>query len=356
MTLTVTPRADLRAACSVQIHGAWSAPWNNGQTPNASLIEAIIGLGVGLVRDSLWCHNTAQQRWHKALADAGIGLWLNVVADRAQYAAADIAYLAGLPYADAVKALGGLNEPNAYPNDTWPAHTVAVQMELQKAADLFLPDALVVGPALKHEHVDYDADLKALAVAGIAEWCDTLDHHFYPSAEGPAANARERARAEAGYGAPVGTQSETGQTDTQCKDAGLKARWSVETYLRNYLDGVRLTSLYSLVDDSTGLFGLVGKPAETAVRELLATPDGGEDFPGWLAQHPEPSDARYVCTSEGGGKWTVYLLRGNDPTATLVLPGRGYKVDVGTETVGPRGNERELELLDSLTVVHVSTD
>jgi hypothetical protein len=100
-----------------------------------------------------------------------------------------------------------------------------------------------------------------------------------------------------------------------------------------------------------------GKPAEDAVRRLLATPDGGEAFPGWLAIHEEGiSDAQAVVRSLGGSEWDVYLLRGNDPTATLVLPGRGYKVDVGTETVGPRGNERELELLDSLTVVHVSTD
>jgi hypothetical protein len=92
------------------------------------------------------------------------------------------------------------------------------------------------------------------------------------------------------------------------------------------------TIIYEFADESdyvTGREGLFGlrtptgpKPAYTELKTLLATPDGKENFPGWLANYSKgvKSDVGAVVTSEGGGEWTVYLMKEQQDKATIVMP------------------------------------
>jgi hypothetical protein len=373
--LTVTSRADLRQCSGVNTHFCFNpSVYSVGKNPNAAMVNNIINLGVGYIRERWFPTNAAQQAAFKTLTAAGVRLYL-FVGDMT-YApadvAADMAALAASPFVGSVEAVCGPNEPNAHGGTVWPGKVTNIQKAIYQAVygakngpDLkWGSDLAVVGPVLKHNVDDIDGDYQALAAAGIQRWCSIGDFHFYPGSAGPIGNAAEAVRAGQAYGALPLYQSETGWTGADT-DPGTAGRFSVEAYLRNYLTGIVGTLIYELADESQyvpgreGLFGLVTptlpKTGYTMTQSLLTTPDGGEDFPGSLGTlSGVESDAQIIVTSEGGGNWTVYLMKQQQGKVTLILPS-SYTCDIGIFSQGNGGNNRyTINFDNTMMVAHVS--
>jgi hypothetical protein len=367
--LKTTPRSDLRQTCGVNTHFCFSpSVYSKNGEPNANVLKPLIDLQVGFIRERYWPNNPAQQKAFAALAKAGIGLYLFMcdVGTTTKEAAANVAALAATPYASSVVAICGPNEPNAHGGTSWPGKCVDLQEAIYNEAIKYrsLRNAAIVGPVLMHNVRDIDGDYQALGAAGIQRWCDTGDFHYYPGAAGPIGNAREAVRAGQAYGSLPLFQSETGWTGADT-DPDTAARFSVEAYLRNHLTGMVGTILYELADESQyvngreGLFGLRKpddtKPAYDAIFDLLSRADGGEDFVGTLANYSRgvESDTNAVVTSEGRGRFTVYLLKASQTTATLVLPAE-YAADSGTLSIDADGTRRyTVSLRETMTTVQV---
>lgn len=370
-SLNTTPRHELRDGCGANTHFCFNpSVYSDGPKPNGLIVQALIDLRVGFVRERWWPRNVAQQVAFTTLADTGIGLYVFIgdISYTPAQARADVKLLAESPLAKAVVAVCGPNEPNAHGGTTWPGRVAAIQRAIftEVFAQPTLSDHVaVVGTALKHNVADVDADYRALAAAGIRRWCDVGDFHFYPGSDGPSYNAGEAKRAGQAYGQLSLWHSETGWTsdDTDVEVAG---RFSVEALLRNHLTGIVGTMLYEFADESQyvpgreGMFGMMKpvdpKPAYRTVQTLLATKDGGQKFDGRLGHYAQgvDSDTEAVVTSEGNGKWTVYLMRSKQDTATLVLP-PGRSCDKGSLSIGSAGNKRyAIKLTETLTIVSVS--
>jgi hypothetical protein len=367
--LRTTSRSDIRHGCGVNTHFCFNpSVYAKGSEPNAETLKSIIDLKIGFIRERWWPRNVAQQKAFVALADAGVGLYLFIGAmdGTAGEAQADAAALAASPVAPGVIAVCGPNEANAHGGTIWPGKVVNIQRAISTEVSKYgsLKSAGVVGPALMHNVPHLDEDYQALAAAGVGRWCDTGDFHYYPGNVGPIGNAKEGVRAGQAYGALSLYQSETGWTGADT-DQPTAARFTVETYLRNYLTGMVGTVVYEFADESEyvagreGLFGLrkplSDKLAYLAVKKLLATPDGAEPFVGVLAAYARgvDSDTTAVVTSEDGGFWTAYLLRNKQTTATLILPPQ-FKADMGTLTYGDDGTRRyAISLKETMTTVQV---
>lgn len=372
--LTVTSRADLRAASGVNTHFCFNPSiYAVGKKPNQTMIDDIVAMKVAYIRERWQPTNAAQQVAFTQLAAAGVRFYLFVgdmtygPADIAN----DVAALAASPFVNSVEAVCGPNEPNKNGGTQWPSRVTRLQQAIYQSVfgatsyAKFASDIAVVGPALKHNVPDVDGDYQAVAAAGIQRWCSAGDFHFYPGNAGPIQNAGEAVRAQQAYGQLPLWQSETGWTnaDTTPEDAG---RFSVEAYLRNHLTGIVGTLIYELGDESQyvqgreGLFGLVTPTAPkvgfTSIQTLLAPADGNEDFPGTLAAYQTgvDSDAQIVVTSEGNGNWTVYLLQQTQNRATLVLPA-SYVCDTGNLSIGGSGAKRyTINFAQTMMVAHVS--
>ncbi len=370
--LQTTSRAHLRDGCGANTHFCFNpSVYSVGATPNPHILQALIDLKVGFIRERWWPKSVAQQAAFGALAKSGIGFYL-FVGDMTYSAAAvraDVIALAQSPIASSVLAVCGPNEANAHGGTTWPARVTGIQQAI--FTEVFnqpnLADHVaVVGPALKHNVPNVDADYQALAAAGIQRWCDVGDFHFYPGNAGPSLNAAEAERAGQAYGPLPLWHSETGWTSDDT-DPSLAGRFSVEALLRNHVTGIIGTLLYEFADESQhvagreGMFGLMEpvnpKPAYEEVRTLLATQDGGQSFPGSLAAFSKgvESDTEAVVTSDGNGKWTVYLLKEKQAAVTLVVPA-ALTCDIGTRKTGSHGNTRyTIPLQQTLTVAHVKS-
>ncbi|MDX6308650.1 MAG: hypothetical protein QOI06_1696 [Nocardioidaceae bacterium] len=371
--LTNTSRAHLRDGSAVNTHFCFDpSVYQVRNVPNPLILQRIIDLKVGYVRERWWPGCAGQQKAFAKLTSAGVGLFLFIgdVNYTAAEVARDVAALATSGFTNHVVAVCGPNEPNSGaggPN--WAAKVVAVQKaiwtEVNKHSTLAHKVA-IVGCALKHNVAHLDVDYHAIAKAGIARWCDAGDFHFYPGSAGPVMNASEEKLARDAYGPMSMWHSETGWTggDTSPVVAG---GFSVEALLRNHLTGIVGTILYGFADEAQyvpgreGLFGIMTatkpKPAYTRIKSLLATPDGGQVFPGWLSQHAGgvESDTGVVVTSEGHGRWTVYLLRERQRAVTLCVPPT-QRVDRGSMRLGHHSNRRyTIPLGSSMTVAYVTT-
>lgn len=368
-TLTVTDRNDLRDGAGANTHFCFNpSVYSVGNSPNPHIVQALIDLKVGYIRERWWPKNPAQQAAFGTLTTAGIGLYV-FIGDTSYTAAqvqSDVAALAVSPFAGALIAVCGPNEPNAAGGNAWPAAVVAIQQAIYTEVNKYavFSHTAIVGPALKHNVADIDADYRALASAGIGRWCDAGDFHFYPGNAGPSGNSAEAQRAGQAYGTLSLWHSETGWTGADT-DPGTAGRFSVEALLRNHLSGIVGTLIYGLADESEyvsgreGLFGLMTattpKPGYTEIQALMKSPDATQAFHGKLALFARnvESDTGAVVTSDGGNTWTVYLLRETQATTTLVIP-REYSADCGGMTVGSGGNRRyAVSLTESMTVVHV---
>jgi hypothetical protein len=368
-TLSTTRRIDLRKGSGANTHFCFApSVYAIGGTPNSVIVKALIDCKVGFIRERWWPKNVAQQKAFATLADAGVKFYLFVgdVHSTVEQVRAETAELAASPIAGSVLAVCGANEPNAAGGDTWPAKVVSLQQAISTEARKHssLNRASIVGPALKHNVHDVDHDYLALAQANVGRWCESGDFHFYPGNAGPSDNAKEETRARQAYGGVTMWHSETGWTGADT-DGATAGRFSVEALLRNRLSGIAGTVLYEFADESQyvqgreGLFGMRmaehTKPAFTAVKTLLATPDGSQPFVGWLGAYSKgvPSDTDHVVTSEGQGHWTVYLLRDSQHRAALVLP-LPYTVDRGEFSTGPNGERIfTVALTETMTTVHV---
>jgi len=371
--LNTTSRNHLRDGCGANTHFCFNpSVYSVGSAPNKSIMQAIIGLNVGFIRERWWPRNTAQQAAFSTLAASGVGFYLFIgdIGYTPAQARADVALLAESPIASSVIGVCGPNEPNSHGGTAWPSNVAAIQQAIH--TEVFNQPTLadhvaVVGTALKHNVANIDADYQALAAAGIRRWCDVGDFHFYPGSAGPSLNAGEAKRAGQAYGPLPLWHSETGWTsdDTAPEVAG---RFSVESLLRNHLTGIVGTILYEFADESQyvagreGMFGMMKpvdyKPAYVRVRTLLATTDGNEAFDGRLAHFDKDvaSDTGVVVTSEGNGRWTVYLMKETQDSVTLVLPPTLH-ADRGTRTTGNAGNNRyAITLFETLTVIQVTSN
>jgi hypothetical protein len=359
--LLVTPRSNLRTVCGVNTHFNWeNTAYSEKKAPRQKVIEALRQLGVGMIRERFAPGNSPQKQAFDALAEAGIKFYITIGTIRStpQEVQSDIEALAKSDIAPSVIAICGPNEVNASGNAVWPEKAVAVQKIIFDEVSRYptLKHAFVVGPVLKHNVRHLDDDYKALCAAGIQQYCNRGDFHFYPGNWGPAGdskhpgNVEECTRATQAYGKLIMFNSETGWTLHQT-DPEMAGRFSVEAYLRNYLHGLCGTFLYEFIDEGQtkgkheGYFGLLKedctpKPAYSMVQSLLATKDGSEAFPGHLAVG---DDAQTVVTSEGNGHWTVYLLRSEKTNASVLLPA-GYECDGGSS----------VHLANSLTIIHVN--
>lgn len=359
--LTVTSRARLRAGAGVNTHFCLDpSVYTRYQVPNPTILQSLRDLDIGYIRERWWPGDPGQHAALMSLSMSKVGFFLFIgdmsyTPDRVR---AEVAALAQAPFADSVVAVCGPNEANAAQDGAWPGRAVAIQQAIYEEVQrhpAFARQVKVVGPALKHVVADIDADFRALGAAGIIRWCDVGDFHFYPGNAGPRLNAAEARRAAQAFGPLRVFHSETGWTgsDTDPYTAG---RFSVEALLRNHLTGIAGTVLYELADESPykpgreGLFGLrtptQPKPAYGRIRTLLATRDGGQRIDAWLGDYAQgvPCDAGAVVTSEGAGAWTVYLLRNNQPRATIfVVPRQG-----GTKRY-------DVQLTQSMTVVPIRT-
>lgn len=370
--LNTTPRRDLVGGSGANTHFCFNpSVYAQGANPSKHIMQAIIDLKVGFIRERWWPRNVAQQSAFATLAASGVGFYVFIgdISYTPAQARADVITLAQSPIASSVIAVCGSNEPNAHGGSTWPAKVTALQEAI--FTEVFNQPTLanhvaVVGPALKHNVADIDADYAALADAGIQRWCDVGDFHFYPGNVGPSLNAEEAVRAGKAYGDLLLWHSETGWTGADT-DPVMAGRFSVEALLRNHVTGIVGTMIYELADESQyvqgreGIFGMMQpvdpKPAYVEVQTLLATPDGKQAFDGWLAAYSKgvESDADAIVTSEGDGMWTVYLMKEKQPTLTLVLPAK-LSADTGTLSRGSAGNKRyAIAMTETLTVVHVRT-
>jgi hypothetical protein len=335
--LRTTPRADLRASTGVNTKFAVDpSVYTLDGVPNQEIIDTLISSGISYIRERWYPHLAGQAAAFTALTQAGIELFLYIGKNdsySAGQAAADVAALAESPFADSVIAVCGPNEANALQDQKWPKRSVAVQQAIYEtvyAYPDFASHVAIVSCSLMHQVDDIDHDYDALKKAGIRRWCHYGDFHYYPGSSGPIHNAAEAKRAREAFGKLPLWMSETGWTsdDTDPETAG---RFSVEAVLRNHLTGIVGTLLYEYADESqyvqgrAGHFGLrypdAPKPAYTRIQTLLATPDGDEPIHAHLADYARgvESDADAVVTSEGGGNWTVYLLKQTQDKATIVL-------------------------------------
>ena len=359
--LKATARRHLRQGAGANTH-FWLDPsvYTLNETPNLAVLRAIDYLKIGYIRERYWPHDPGQVAAFSWLSATKVGLFLFIgdmsyTPDRVH---AEVAYLATSPIADQVVGVCGPNEANKDQSSPWPAKAVEIQQAIYTEVfrhPSFARHVAVVGPALMHNVQDIDRDYRALRAAGIMRWCDAGDFHFYPGNAGPHLNAGEAQRARQAFGNLPLWHSETGWTgaDTPPATAGM---FSVEALLRNRLTGIVGTVLYEFADESQylegreGLFGLrtptQPKPAYGRIHTLLALPDGNQPFNGWLADYAPgvPSDVGAVVTSEGDGHWTVYLMRQEQDSATIVFdPHRG-----------PR-QRRTVALSSSLVVVELSS-
>jgi hypothetical protein len=343
--LDTTSRKHLRNGAGVNTK-FWLDPsiYTLDGVPNQKTLDALIPLDVGYIRERWAPRDPAQAAAFTQVTDAGIGLVLfigSIWTYTPSRAAADVAALAESPFADSVVAVCGPNEANGPQDDKWPKLAVEIQKAIYETAFSY-PDfgrhVSIVSCSLMHNNVaDLDADYRALRKAGIRRWCEAGDLHYYPGNAGPITNLAEAERAREAFGKLPLWHTETGWT-TADTDPDTAGRFTVEAVLRNHLNGMVGTIIYEFADESDyvagreGLFGVrtptAPKPAYTELRTLLATPDGKEEFPGWLANYSKgvKSDVGAVVTSEGGGQWTVYLMQEQQDKATIVLPdGAGGK-------------------------------
>jgi hypothetical protein len=359
--LQTTPRSDLRAGSGVNTKFSVDpSVYTLDGVPNPDIVQSLIDVQVGYVRERWYRHDPGQDAAFTQLTEGGIGLFLyigRIEVYTAAMAAADVASLAESPYADAVVAVCGPNEANASQDDQWPASAVAIQQAIYETVHSygsFASHVAIVSCALMHNNVkNLDHDYRALRRAGIQRWCDYGDFHYYPGNDGPIHNVDEARRAREAFGKLPLWQSETGWTSTDT-DPVTAGRFTVEALLRNHLSGIVGTLIFEFADESQYVEGREGyfgirypdgpKPAYTRMATLLATPDGNEEFPGWLADYSKgvQSDAGAVVTSEGQGQWTVYLMKEQQDQATIVMPTQ-------------QGNERySVDMDESMVVVPVS--
>lgn len=369
--LKTTAREHLRDGAGANTHFCFTpSVYAVDGVPNPHIIAMIKDLGVGFIRERWWPQNKAQQKAFASLAEAGVGFYLFVgdIGATVAEVRAEVALLAQSPIASSVIAVCGANEPNSHGGSSWPGHVTDLQQAIY--TEVFNQPALadhvaVVGPSLKHNVPNVDADYQAVKAAGIQRWCDVGDFHFYPGNTGPILNEEEAERAGQAYGEMSLWHSETGWTEADT-NRDMSGRFSVETYLRNHLTGIVGTIIYGLADEGEyvegreGMFGMMeavkAKPAYEKVRTLLATKDGAQEFPGSLGDTASgvPTDTEAVVTSEGNDKWTVYLLKQKQANATLILPSN-LSADTGTLSRGAGGNKRYgIKLSQTMTVVQVS--
>jgi hypothetical protein len=359
--LKTTPRSDLRAGSGVNTNFSTDPSiYTKDGVPNQDVIDTLIASGLGYIRERWYPRLAGQHAAFDQLTAGGVGLFLyigKIWTYTPEMAAADVAALAESPYADSVVAVCGPNEANAPQDNQWPKTAVAIQEAIYETVysySDFASHVAIVSCALMHNNVkDLDADYRALRKAGIRRWCHYGDFHYYPGNAGPIHNAAEAKRAREAFGKLPLWQSETGWTadDTDPVTAG---RFTVEALLRNHLSGIVGTLIFEFVDESDYVPGREGhfgmryptkpKPAYPEVQTLLASPDGKEDFPGYLADYTKGvrSDAKAVVTSEGGQVWTVYLMKEEQDSATVV---------VRTST---RKRRYEVALTDSMVAIQVT--
>lgn len=354
--LETTARADLRAGSGVNTKFAVDpSVYTLNSVPNQAIIDTLVGSGLGYVRERWYPRLEGQAAAFDALTSAGIGLFLyigKITTYSPEMAAADVAALAESRWADNVIAVCGPNEANAPQDKKWPKLAVAIQEAIYETVygyPDFASHVGIVSCALMHNNVaNLDHDYRALRKAGIQRWCHYGDFHYYPGNSGPINNAQEAKRAREAFGRLPLWQSETGWT-TADTDPVTAGRFSVEALLRNHLTGIVGTLLYEFADESQyvqgrdGLFGTrypdKPKPAYNGIKTLLATPDGGEPISGYIAPYAKGlrSDVQSVVTSEGGGNWTVYLLKEQQDQATVVVNTSSgkhrYKVDLDESMV-----------------------
>ncbi len=359
--LKVTPRAHLRKGAGANTH-FWLDPsvYTRNKVPNPAIVGAIDYLRIGYIRERYWPNDPGQKAAFAALAKRGVGLFLFIgdMTYTAAHVRADVAALASSPIADSVVAVCGPNEANKNQSSPWPSRAVTIQQAIHTAVfnhPAFARHVAVVSPALMHQVPDLDHDYRALRAAGIIRWCDAGDFHFYPGNAGPHLNAGEAQRARQAYGQLPLWHSETGWTgaDTDPTTAG---RFSVEALLRNGLTGIVGTLLYEFADELQYLAGREGhfglrtptqpKPAYSMIHTLIALPDGNQQINAWLADYSSgvESDTGAVVTSEGSGRWTVYLMRRTQGRATIVFdPPSGAR------------QRRTVALDKSMVVVHLTS-
>jgi len=359
--LSATSRAHLRRGAGANTH-FWLDPsvYTVREVPNPAIVKAIDYLDIGYVRERYWPNDPGQKAAFAQLSRRGVGLFLFIgdMTYTADHVRADVAALARSPVADSVVAVCGPNEANKAQGSAWPTKAVTIQQAIYREVfnhPTFSRHVAVVGPALMHNVPDIDHDYRALRAAGIIRWCDAGDFHFYPGNSGPHLNAGEAQRARQAFGKLPLWHSETGWTgaDTDPTTAG---RFSVEAVLRNRLTGIVGTVLYGFADEwqylpgREGHFGLrtptQPKPAYSMLHTLLALPDGSQSFHGWLADYSTgvDSDVGAVVTSEGGGRFTVYLMRRKQERAMIVF----------APVNGPH-QRRSVALTESMVVVHLSS-
>ncbi len=366
--LNVTARADLRKGAGANTHFCFDpSVYTKHDVPNHHIVTSLEGLGVGMIRERAWPGDTGQRTAFADVSRAGIGLYLFVgtVSSSKKAVAADVEALARASYASSIVALCGPNEPNAGGGNNWPRRVVAVQKAIYTEAHKYAAfrKTAIVGPALMHNNTNIERDYRALRAAGVERWCDAGDFHYYPGAAGPVRNAAEAKRARLAYGNLALWHSETGWTGADT-DPATAGRFTVEAFLRNHLTGMVGTMVYELADESQnvagreGLFGMMTptrpKPAYTEVKSLLGVHDGKQPAQGWLVigSRGGESDTGVVVTSEGGSRWTIYLLREKDRSVTLVLPASLAIERRSTQSL--RGDKHyNLDLTKSMEIVKV---
>lgn len=355
--LPTTPRRELAARCGANVHFVFNpSVFAVGNKPNPDMIDFIIKSGLGYIRERWRPGNKAQAAAWTQLAEAGVRFFTFIGDPNASVdeVASDTADLAKSPFAKAVKGVCGPNECNKHQNDTWPKKTVKLQQAIFQNVDKFrskfADDVEVVSACLKHNVPSLDADYLKIGAAGIQQWCTQADFHFYPGNKGPISNAGEATRARQAFGDLPLWHSETGWTgaDTDPDNAG---RFTVEAYMRNYLTGIVGTHIYELADEGQyvngreGKFGMCRpafpKLAYTWTSMVLTTPDGNEEFPGWLGEFSAGvnSDSQAVVLSNGAGYFSVHLLKIKQDQVTLVLPA-GYDSDTGKKTTMANGDSK----------------
>src|SRR5262249_6033733 len=155
-------------------------------------------------------------------AGAGLALFVADLGTAPKAAAMLVETLAASHLAPYVKAVLGINEPNAHGGNAWPGRCIVIQEAIWQACMTYLPSVPVVSPVLKRNvgkppgGPQYDDDLQALKDAAGSEppW-HIGDHHFYPGNAGPVLNAAETLRVRAQcFGLGDMWMTETGWTGT----------------------------------------------------------------------------------------------------------------------------------------------
>src|SRR4051812_29761463 len=109
--LPTTPRADLRAGAGVNTKFAVDpSVYTLNGVPNAELIQSIIDLGIGYIRERWYRQDPGQDAAFRPVTQAGVGLFMyigRIETYTPAMAAADVASLAESPFADSVVAVCG---------------------------------------------------------------------------------------------------------------------------------------------------------------------------------------------------------------------------------------------------------